>query len=128
MRNALLNLLRHDYYLGTLGVEKVYGSLAVDTPRENSFLVIRWEEQSVAFKGIGPRMVAILAHTKDADYGKIDQILNRVKALMSSVAQLPGTDGILSQTEWRGDSSDLRDGDWNTYYKSSSFSCNEGVI
>jgi hypothetical protein len=127
MRAVVHFLLKQDHILDSLGVQKVYGSNAVDTPKEQIFLITRWEETNVAFSNVATRNLAVIANCRSADYKLLDNILDRVKELMTETVHLSGSDGELTQARWTGDSTDGRDPGFRTYIKSSSFQCN-GVI
>ena len=127
MRNAVYFLLSQDATLEALGVKKVYSSAAIDTPKEDIFLVTRWEETVAAFKSVGTRNLTIIANCRSANYKLLDSILDQIKEVMTSVTHLSGSDGQLTQASWTGDSPDGRDPGFRTYFKSSSFQCN-GVI
>lgn len=127
MRNVVFSLLNTDSTLEALGVQKIYSSNAVDTPKEDVFLVTRWEETVPAFKSVGTRNLTIVANCRSADYKLLDSILDQVKEIITGALHVSGTDGELTQAQWTGDSADGRDPGFRTYFKSSSFQCN-GVI
>lgn len=127
MRNAVWRLLSEDYTLDNLGVERVYNSNAVDSPKEPIFLITRWEDTNPEFKSVGTRNLTIIANCRQADYKLLDSILEQVKEIMTNALHVSGSDGELTQARWAGDSPDGRDDGFRTYIKSSSFQCN-GVI
>lgn len=127
MRNAVYFLLSEDSILESLGVKKVYSSQATDTPKEDIFLVMRWEETVPSFKSVGTRNLTVIANCRSANYKLLDNILDQVKEVLTSALHVSGSDGQLSQAQWTGDSPDGRDPGFRTYFKSSSFQCN-GVI
>lgn len=127
MRSAVHFLLSQDNVLSDLGVQKVYGSNAIDTPTEQIFLVTRWEETNPAFKSVGTRNLTVIANCRSANYKLLDSILDQVKEIILGALHVSGSDGQLTQAQWTGDSPDGRDPGFRTYFKSSSFQCN-GVI
>lgn len=127
MRAAVHFLLSEDAILESLGVEKVYGSNAIDTPKEQIFLVTRWEETTPAYKSVGTRNLTVIANCRSANYKLLDNILDQVKEVMTKALHVSGSDGQLTQARWTGDSPDGHDPGFRTYFKSSSFQCN-GVI
>lgn len=120
-------LLKEDGILDSLGVSRVYGSNAIDTPKEEVFIITRWEETTPEFKSVGTRNLTVIANCRSANYKLLDNILDRVKEIMFNALHVSGSDGQLTQARWTGDSPDGRDPGFRTYIKSSSFQCN-GVI
>lgn len=108
--------------LRDLGFETAYGSNAVDTPTEEMFLIVRWEDQTPQFGNRGPQRLTVWAHSKDRDYSPIDLALGVVKDLLGGATHLAGADGwILTQADWRGDSQDLYDDGFGTITRNSGF-------
>lgn len=126
MRNAVYTLLRDDTSLQSFGVEKVYSTNAVDTPREKFFLVIRWEVVIPAFKLVGTEGISVWTHLREPNYVLMSQAIDRVKTLMTSTTHREGSDGVFAQAEWTGDTPDVRDDGWGTFTKSAGFRCNRG--
>lgn len=121
-RAAVFTLLEGDSVLQNLGFGKIYASNSIDSPDEEKFIVIRWEERTMFVPDRGPQSLTIWAHTRDRDYGDIDEVLERVKHLFGEVVQRPGADGwILTQADWVSDSSDLVDNGFNTLTRNSAF-------
>lgn len=127
MRNVVWKLLSDDYTLGNLGVERVYVSNAVDSPKEKIFLITRWEETNPEFKSVGTRNLTVLANCREANYKLLDALIEQIKELMTNAVHLSGSDGELTQARWTGDGPDGRDDGFKTYVRSTSFQCN-GVI
>lgn len=126
MRAALYSLLRDDQIIRGLGVEEVYASPGIDTPKEKFFLVMRWLDSSRAFDLIATRDLQVWVHKKDMDYFLIGKVLDRVKELMVSTHHRQGSDGVFRQATWSGDSGDLRDDGFRTFVQYAGFRCNGG--
>lgn len=121
-RAALYSLLDTDAQLATLGAEAVYPTNAVDTPAEECFLVVRWNETPAAFGTVGQDRVQIWVHDKTRDYGRIDAILGYLRTLIPGTVHRPGDDGqTLSTAEWRGESQDLFDDGYGTCVRYADF-------
>lgn len=114
-RAALHTLLEGDVSLQTLGVQAVYSTNSVDTPKEGLFLVVRWDLTSAAFKNRGTDRFSIWAHDVRRDYGRINDVLRRLKDLIPAQIHLSGTDGYtLTTAKWLGEGPDLFDDGYNT--------------
>jgi hypothetical protein len=108
--------------LRDLGFEAAYAGNSVDTPAENAFIIVRWEETPQAFGRTGKQRLTIWLHSRDRDYADIDTGLEVVKNLLESAVHLPGADGwTLTQADWRGDSQDLYDDGYETITRNSAF-------
>ena len=121
-RAAVHSLLVEDTVLQSMGVEVVYGSNSVDTPGEDFFLVVRWEQTQTAFKTVGSDRVSIWAHDKGRDYTRIDKALTHVKELLTSTVHREGGDGwTMTLATWNGEGPDLMDGGFHTVTRYSDF-------
>jgi hypothetical protein len=121
-RAALQTLLEEDVPLAEIGLQAVYPTNAVDTPAEDLFLVIRWDPTSPAFKTTGSDRVQIWCHDTQRDYGRITQVLERLKVLLPGTVHLQGADGYsLTTAEWNGEGPDLFDGGYNTVTRYADF-------
>lgn len=127
MRAAIYSLLREDEVLRGLGVEKVYASPGIDTPKEQFFLVMRWLDSAPAFQLVGTRDLQVWVHKKDMDYFLMGMVIQRIKELMTSTTHLQGSDGVFRQAAWTGDSGDLRDDGFRTFTQHAGFRCNGGT-
>lgn len=127
MRNAVFELIRDDAQIKEFGVRRVYAAPGLDTPKEECFVVLRWGVKTREFKTVGPQDLEVWVHSKDPDYNKINRILERVKDLMINTTHRQGSDGMLSQAYWTGDSEDFRDDGFKTYTRNSGYRCNGGV-
>lgn len=119
MRNAVYTLLE-----GLEEVERIHAAPGLDTPAERKFLVLRWMEKSSQFGLVGTQDLQVWVHSKDADFYWINLTLNRIKLRMTEATHRRGSDGILSQAKWTGDSSDARDDGFRTYTRYAGFRCN----
>lgn len=124
MRNAVYTLLTDDQ---EIQVEKVFASPTLDTPKERRFIVLRWLEDTPDFGSLSTQDLQVWVHSRDADYYWINATLERVKKLMVETLHRQGSDGVLSQAKWTGDSSDARDDGFHTYTRYAGFRCNGGV-
>jgi hypothetical protein len=108
-RAALYSLLSQDEELQEAGWA-IYAAGALDTPREQRFVVIRWEATQVLWGGAGVDRVAIWWHDRDKDYGAIDLAAARLSEILRDAVHVLGADGwVLTQASWDGDSPDLFD-------------------
>lgn len=121
-RAALFSMIKEDPELLTLGLEEVYPTNAVDTPREDFFAVIQWGPSTTAFKTTGTDRVTIWLHDTNRDYGRINDGLARLKELLTGTVHREGEDGIvLSASEWNGESQDLFDSGYETVTRYADF-------
>lgn len=108
--------------LGDLGVQHVYAANAVDTPAEACFVVIRWGDTQRSFGTRGPGLVTVWAHDTDRDYGRITDVLARVRALLTTAVHVAGADGwTLTAADWRSDGPDVFDPAYGTCCRWSEF-------
>lgn len=121
-RAALQALLEGDSVLQTIGVGAVYPTNAVDTPREDLFLIVRWDPRTAAFGKTGSDRFTIWAHDRERDYGRITDILNRLSDLIPAQIHLKGEDGwTLTEASWLGEGPDLYDGGYETLTRYADF-------
>ena len=124
MRNAVFSLLSTDTALSDLGVKKVYASPALDTPPEEIFVVLSWQEVNAEFKDVGTQNLTVWVHNRQPDYRVINRIVARIKLLMISTFHRAGTDGVFVQAQWTGEGPDVWDDGFRTYVKTSGYRCN----
>lgn len=120
-RNAVQTLLESDATLVATGVGAVYASNATDTPAEQLFLTIHWEDRTQSFQARGPETLVVWVHDKQRDYGRVDQVIIRLITILEAAVHLVGSDGTLTQATWTGTSGDLFDDGYNTVTKNVSF-------
>lgn len=114
-RAAVHGLLEADEGLQTLGVGAVYAADTVDTPEEDCFLVIRWQPTTWVYKGKGTDSFTVWAHDREHDFGRINDVLLRVKEILDGRSHATGADGwTLTQADWRGEGPDLSDEGYGT--------------
>lgn len=115
-RSALYKLLADDAELAELGFDTVYTQNSVDTPAEQRFIVIRWEQPAErAFGTKAADRASVWFHDKDRDYGQIDLGIERLKELLANAVHFPGGDGwVLTQAHWNSDGPDLADDGFGT--------------
>lgn len=109
--------------LKTLGVvpEAIYAAEAADDIKVWPFIVHRW---GTIVKGIGAskrQYVDIWAHDRNRDYVRIDAIMKRVETLFNAVGAEDAAEGWITQIDWQGSSSDLRDDGYDTVTRNSTF-------
>jgi hypothetical protein len=120
-RAAVQTLLEDDSVLSSLGVGAVYGANSVDTPAEDLFMTVHWDEQSVSFQRHGPETLVIWVHDRQRDFGRIDAAIERLIVILEGAIHLSGADGTLTQARWTATSRDLFDDGYNTITKNVSF-------
>ena len=99
-----------------------WGAHALDTPQEFPFIVTRWEDKTPAFGLIGPQNLTIWVHDEPGDYTRINVLLEWIKATLTAMIHVSGSDGsIVTQVDWTGDSPDLFDDGWNTITRNATF-------
>lgn len=126
-RAAVYSLLATDGDLQDLGV--AYGNIwpaqAMDTaPRNSRFLILRWEEETVAFKRVGREVLTVWAHCPretSTDFTPLDAILNRVTEILTSATHAEGADGVLTCVDYNGKSPDLNDEGYKTITKNAAY-------
>lgn len=122
-RATLFKVLSEDATLLSLGVERVYASGSLDSPEEDTFLVLRQEtSEPPAYALRAVEHVTVWVHSKGGDYGPVDAILEQVKTVIQGQVHVLGEDGwSLTQADWRGDSPDLVDGGFHTLTRNADF-------
>lgn len=126
-RAAVFSLLATDGDLQDLGV--AYGNIwpaqSLDTaPRNSRFLILRWEETTVAFGRTGSEVLTVWAHCPreiSTDFAPLDEILNRVTEILISAEHAPGADGVLTCVGYNGKSPDLNDEGYKTITKNAAY-------
>ena len=120
-RAAVQTLLETDPILSGIGVGAVYAANSVDTPPEDLFMTVHWEDRAIAFKQRGPETLVVWVHDRQRDYGRIDAAIERMIMILEAAVHLPGADGTLTTARWTGTSRDLFDDGYNTVTKNVSF-------
>lgn len=116
-RAALYSLLETDPYLSSL-FPRVYAQNSVDTPPEQRFIVIRWEQGDRVFGNHLSERVSIWFHDKDFHYEAIQQGVDRLREISSEVIHREGADGnVLTCLDWISVGPDLADDGFHTRTK-----------
>lgn len=115
------NTIVSDPALQGLGVTP-NGTLSgdVDTPEERPFLNLKWGSRSPSVVNAAPTVTTLViwVHDKPADYLRIDKILSRLRALLTSIEGVVMPDGSEVQViTWQGDGPDLQDDGHRTIVK-----------
>jgi hypothetical protein len=106
--------------MGIGGVNSFAGD--VDTPEYRPFLQLRWGRNDVGLDVVTRRTVNIWVHDEGGDYGRIDSIILRLRALLPTLEGQDNGSGHLMAVEWTGDSEDLADDGHKTITRYTSFS------
>lgn len=122
MRSLIFQAIVNDATLMGMGITED-GSFAVDmdTPQARPFLQLRWGRNDEGLDVVTRRNLVIWVHDQPGDYGRIDSIISRLRALILSLAAQPNVDGWLMGAEWAGDSEDLTDDGHRTIARNTSF-------
>lgn len=127
-RAAVFGLLTTDPTLNGLGVnaDSVWPAQAIDTaPRDRRFLILRWEEMTIAFKGKGEQHVlTIWAHCPremSTDYTPLDLILRRCTDILTAATHVVGEDGVLTCVDYNGMSADFNDEGYKTITRNAAY-------
>ncbi|MET0416547.1 MAG: hypothetical protein ABW022_11060 [Actinoplanes sp.] len=94
----------------------------VDTPEYRPFLQLRWGRNDVGLDVVTRRTLNIWVHDEGGDYGRIDAIISRLRALLPTLEGQDNGSGHLMAVEWTGDSEDLTDDGHKTITRFTSFS------
>jgi hypothetical protein len=121
-RAAVYNLLANDATLLSYGLS-VYGFQAVDTPTTKPFVVLRWDStQPGVVPTRGTTGLTCWVYDSPADYMRIDDIVLRIKTILTEAVHVSGADGfILTQARWTSDSQDLYDDIYECILRTTSF-------
>lgn len=127
LRSFVFSLLTTDTTLNSLGIDanSVFTTHGVDTPQVRPMLILRWgiTENVLNHSPMGARSLQVWAHDEPGDYERIDQILRRVRTLLTTVsAENAGSpDEWVSEIRWERFSDDLSDEDAVTIARNSDF-------
>lgn len=123
MRALIMQAIITDPTLNGLGIADA-NSLAVDvdTPEDRPFLQLRWGRNGVGLDVVTRRDLVIWVHDEPGDYGRIDSIILRLRALLPGLEGTSNGLGHLMVAEWTGDSEDLADDGHRTITRTTSFS------
>ncbi len=73
------------------------------------FINLQWAETTTGLSVVRRRGLVVWVHDEPNDYTKIDQIVSRVRTVLTGLEGLAHTSGWLVGVEWETDSSDLSD-------------------
>lgn len=123
VRDLVFHALTSDTELTALGIDTnhAWASGSVEGPQPAPFIVIKWGNTS---KGIGPintAPVQIFVHDDIGDYGVINSILLRVRAVMTGLAAHGYAANWIIEVDWLGDSGDLADDTYKTLMRNAEF-------
>lgn len=124
MRSLVMQAIINDPEMNLLGIDNLSAfAVDVDTPEDRPFLQLRWGRNDVALSKteIGRRTLTIWVHDQPGDYGVIDSVIFRLRALLPTLAGQSNGLGHLTAVEWSGDSEDLADDGHRTIARNSSF-------
>ena len=130
VREYIFTLITEDKELNDLGInfDSTFTQHSVDTPQIRPLCILRWGEAPqplVSNFPVNQRVLTVWVHADaaEADYGRIDQALRRLRTLLTNVAGVNVGDAgeWLSAIAWEGDSSDLRDDDAGTIVRNAQF-------
>lgn len=123
-REAYARLVYDDAEMQSLGFiqARVWASNSIDTPPPDyPFIVINVDLQEKMFGIVGRDTVSYWVHVPKGisrDYSLIDMAIEQIKALMTDVVHLAGSDGwSLTSATWIDTSRDLTDDAFNTIVK-----------
>ena len=123
MRALIMQAIINDPELNTLGIDDENAfAVDTDTPEYRPFLQLRWGRNNVGLDVATRRDLTIWVHDEPGDYGRIDSIILRLRALLPSLEGSSNGQGHLMAAEWTGDSEDLADDGHGTIARTTSFS------
>jgi hypothetical protein len=124
LREFLVARIVNDPTLTDLGFieDAIFGTHSIDTPQIRPLIVLRWQASNPGFTDaqggsalshwpINQQLLQVWVHDNPGDYTRIDQSLNRLRALLTSVEAMNvgGPTEWLHTIVWEGDSDDLSD-------------------
>ena len=114
LRDYVYQLLANDSVLNGLGIDgnSLHTVNDTDTPQERPYTTIRWGNTNPGLNASYTmifRDFQIWVHDVPGDYTKIDNILLRIRQLLTGVEGANAGAGFVSMVEWEGDSDDLSD-------------------
>lgn len=130
LRAFVFGLLTTDAELNELGLnaDSTFITHDVDTPQVRPLMVLRWQRTD---PGMGDeetdwvnfRRLQVWIHDEPGDYDRIDRALRRVRSVLMNVrgTYTGTTRHWVTQTNWEGDSDDLRDDDAGTIARHAQF-------
>lgn len=127
-RAAVFSLLTQDDQLNDMGINanSVWPAQALDTaPRDKRFLILRWEEATLAFKAKGEKQIlTIWAHCPremSTEFLHLDRILHRCTQILTLATHVSGEDGTLTSVDYNGMSADFNDEGYKTITRNAAY-------
>ena len=118
MRTLIRQTLLAD---GVLGVPTIVSGDA-DSIQERPFINLQWGENNPGLAHVHRRSLVVWFHDEPGDYARIDVMLARVRAVLTSLAGVPAPEGgVLLEARWETDSGDLRDDARGTILRQSTY-------
>lgn len=122
MRTLVMQAIIADATLNGLGItDESSFAVDVDTPQSRPFLQLRWGRNSIGLDVVTRRDLTIWVHDEPGDYGRIDSIIARLRALLPSLDGTGNGTSRLMAAEWTGDSEDLADDGHRTITRTTGF-------
>jgi hypothetical protein len=136
IREFLVTKIVEDPTLMSLGYNRdsVFGSHSIDTPQVRPLIVLRWQASNPGFitvQGgsalsnwpINQKIVQVWVHDNPGDYARIDESLNRLRAILTSVegVNVGSPNEWIHAIVWEGDSDDLSDDMLRTITRNAQF-------
>ena len=129
MSSAIFRALADDSELNELGIDEnaIFPDYSMEVaPRKGVFLIPRWGNQDVT-RGIrlGPDILTVWAHVPQeitTDYGVLNNVLDRVKWVLTGLEHVDGEDGwSVTSVLYTGRGGNLYDPGFKTITKNSAF-------
>lgn len=130
MREIIFEALSNDSVLFAdygIDLDHVFPNYAVETtPRDNCFIIIRYEEQDLVRPAIGrgPHIVTIWVHNPKelgTDVVILQEVLEEVKAIMVGLSGESDGKYEITDVRFTGMGGDLSDPGYNTFTKNAGF-------
>jgi hypothetical protein len=125
LRQYIYDKIRTDSVISSLGFDEnsMFNTNDVDTPQVRPMMIFRWGAASVGLDIVNIRSFQVWVHDERSDYTLIDQALERVRTVLTSVVgeSIGDVGKWVVQIEWTGDSEDLDDDVQQTVTRYSQF-------
>lgn len=125
VRDLIFITLMNDPVLNGLGIDEatMFNSNDTDTPNARPMMVLRWGQTTEGMDVMRRRILQIWVHNEPTDYTVIDQALERVRTVLTSMfgVNVQTTAKWVAQIDWMLDSDDLTDDIQNTVTRYSQY-------
>lgn len=123
MRTAVAQVLAADDQLNALGIDgdSIFAG-DIDTVEVRPFLTLRWGITNPGVSVVRDRALVVWINDEPNDYSRVDQILQRVREVLTSIYGLQTATGWITQIRWLTDSDDLTDDGNHTILRQSTYS------